>query len=230
MSVITLTGHLGSMGSIAVRVAQSMEFDLADRELMMEAAAALGWSEEDVEAFDERTSGLGGRLTRLLRGFIERAGRANVDPMMTSVGLEAVLGRTYGDTAGPEMQADEERYIDTLSELILAFAARGNIVIVGRGAQALLQDREDTLHIRVACPQAERIDRIVARDEMSLEDATARVKDSDQQREAWHAKYFEIDYREPYHYHLVVNSGRLSDPLAAQLIVEAARRREPRPG
>ncbi len=68
MSVITLTGHLGSMGTIAVRVAREMEFDLADRELMMEAAAALGWSEEDVEAFDERTSGLGGRLTQLLRG------------------------------------------------------------------------------------------------------------------------------------------------------------------
>lgn len=230
MSVITLTGHLGSMGTIAVRVAQALEFDLADRELMMEAASALGWSEEDVAAFDERTSGLGGRLTRLLRGFIERAGRANVDPMMTSVGLEALLGRTYGDTAGPEMQADDERYIETLTELIYAFAERGNIVIVGRGAQALLEDREDTLHVRVACPQEERIRRVSERDEMTMEDAAARVKDSDQQREAWHAKYFDLDYREPYHYHLVVNSGRLADSLAAELIVAASRRREPRPG
>ncbi len=230
MSVITLTGHLGSMGTIAVRVAREMEFDLADRELMMEAAAALGWSEEDVEAFDERTSGLGGRLTQLLRGFIERAGRANVDPMMTSVGLEVVLGRTYGDTAAPDMKADDERYIDTLSELIMAFAERGNIVIVGRGAQALLREREDTLHVRIACPQEERIRRIAERDAMALDDASDRVRDSDRQREAWHAKYFDIDYREPYHYHLVVNSGRLSDPLASELIVEAARRREPRPG
>lgn len=230
MSVITLTGHLGSMGSIAVRVARAMEFGLADRELMMEAAAALGWSEEDVEAFDERTSGLGGRLTRMLRGFIERAGRSNVDPMMTSVGLEAVLGRTYGDTAGPDMQADDERYIDTLSELIMAFAERGNIVIVGRGAQVLLADRADTLHVRVACPQDERIRRIAERDGMDLDTATRRVQESDRQREAWHTKYFGIDYREPYHYHLVVNSGRLSDELAADLIVEAARRRAPHPG
>ena len=119
-----------------------------------------------------------GGSTQLLRGFIERAGRANVDPMMTSVGLEVVLGRTYGDTAGPDMKADDERYIDTLSELIMAFAERGNIVIVGRGAQALLREREDTLHVRIACPQEERIRRIAERDAMALDDASDRVRDS----------------------------------------------------
>lgn len=230
MSVVTLTGHLGSMGAIAQLTARKLDYGLADRELMIEAANALGWSEEDVAAFDERTSGLGSRLTRLLRGFVERAGMSNVDPMMAAGGLETVLVRTYGDTASAEMRPDDQRYIEALKALIGEFAERGKVVIVGRGAQAMLADHDQTLHVRVVCPQEERIARIVRRDEMDAAAATKRVKDSDQQREAWHQKYFDIDYRSPYHYHLVVNSGRLTDENAAQLIVEAVHRRAPRPG
>jgi cytidylate kinase len=60
--------------------------------------------------------------------------------------------------------------------------------------------------------------------------ASKRVQDSDRQREAWHQKYFGIDYKSPYHYHLVVNSGRITDENAAQLIADAVHRRKPRPG
>ena len=39
-----------------------------------------------------------------------------------------------------------------------------------------------------------------------------------------------IDYRSPYLYHLVVNSGKLSDAIAADLIASLARKKSPRPG
>ncbi len=230
MAVVTLTGHLGSMGTIAVRVARELDYALADRELLTEAAAALGWPEDDVAAFDERTSGLGGRLTRMLRTFIERAGMASVDPMMSAGDLESVLGRTYGETAVPDMRPDDRRYIETLTSLIGELANRGSVVIVGRGAQALLADRTDTLHVRIACDQDERIKRIAERDAMTPEAAAARVRESDAQREAWHQKYFGIDYRSPYLYHLVVNSGKLSDAIAADLVASLARKKSPRPG
>jgi hypothetical protein len=230
MTVITLTGHLGSMGTIAVRVARDLDYALADRELLTEAAASLGWSEDDVAAFDERTAGLGGRLSRALRTFIERAGMTSVDPMMSPDMLESVLGRTYGEAAVPTMRPDDRQYIETLRSLITDLAERGSVVLVGRGAQALLAERPDAMHIRVACDQDERIRRIAERDGMSAADAAARVRDSDTQREAWHQKYFGIDYRSPYLYHLVVNSGKLSDALASELIVSLARQKSPRPG
>jgi cytidylate kinase len=230
MAVVTLTGHLGSMGTIAVRVARELDYALADRELLTEAAASLGWSEDEVAAFDERTSGLGGRLTRALRTFVERAGMTSVDPMMSPGTLEAMLGRTYGEAAVPDMRPGDRQYIETLRSVITGLAERGSVVIVGRGAQAMLGDRADALHVRVACDQAERIRRIADRDEMSTAEASARVRDSDTQREAWHQKYFGIDYRSPYLYHLVVNSGKLSDAIASELVVSLARKKSPRPG
>ena len=230
MPIVTLTGHLGSMGTIAVRVARELDYALADRELLTEAAAALGWSEDEVSAFDERTSGAGSRLTRVLRAFVERAGMTNVDPMMSPDALEAVLGRTYGETAVPDMRPDDLQYIDTIRSVIAELAQRGSVVIVGRGAQAVLADHPDVIHVRVACAQDERIRRLAERDQMSAEAAAERVRDSDTQREAWHRKYFDIDYRSPYLYHLVVNSGRLSDALAAELIVTLTQKKTPRPG
>jgi len=230
MSIVTLTGHLGSMGTIAVRVARELDYALADRELLTEAAAALGWPEDQVAAFDERTSGLGSRLTRLLRAFVERAGMTNVDPMMSPGALEAVLGRTYGETAVADMRPDDRQYIDTLRSVILELAERGSVVIVGRGAQALLAEHPNAVHVRVACDQDERIRRVAERDQMTAAAAAERVRDSDTQREAWHHKYFAIDYRSPYLYHLVVNSGKVSDALAAELIVALSRKKAPRAG
>src|SRR5207244_321674 len=156
-----------------------------------------------VAAFDERTSGLGGRLTRLLRAFVERAGMTNVDPLLSPGTLESVLGRTYGETAVPDMRPDDLQYLETLKSVILDLTGRGSVVIVGRGAQALLADHPDALHVRVVCDLDERIRRVAERDGMTIEDASARIKESDTQREAWHQKYFGIDYRSPYLYHVV---------------------------
>ena len=222
MAVVTLTGHLGSMGHVGQLVATTLGYDLVDRELVIEASKALGWTEEQVAAFDERTDGLGGRLTRLLRGFVERAGQTDLT-VMASGGMESVLSRTYADTGAPEMRPDDERYVETLKATMLVLADAGDIVIVGRGGQALLSDRADALHVRVVCDVDARMRRIAEREGESEEDARKRVEHSDGQREAWHHKYFDVDYRSPYLYHLVVNTGLLSDEDASALIVHAVR-------
>ena len=220
MATVTMTGHLGSMGEVAHLVAQQLDYDVVDRELLLGAAEALGRSAEEVEEFDERTAGQGGRLMRLLRGFVERAGQSDVG-MLAGGGMEAVLTRTYADAASPEMRADDERYIDALRSIMGELASRGNIVIVGRGGQAALAGRDDVLHVRVACALEERARRVGERDGQALGDALERVRRSDEQREAWHQKYFDIEYRAPYHYHMVVNTGLLADPQAADLVVRA---------
>lgn len=223
MGVITLTGHLGSMGDIARRCAWELGYDLMDRELALEAARSIGLDEAAVARLDERTGGLGGRLRSLLIDFLERSGQAGIDVALPGGEAESLLLRSYGEAAAAEMGPEDERYIAGLRALVLSLAERGGIVLVGRGAQAILAEHPGTLHVRVACAAEERVRRIAARDGMTADAARRRVEDSDAQREAWHRKYFGIDYRAPYHYHLVVNSGRLADEDAAALVVSAAR-------
>jgi cytidylate kinase len=218
MTIVTLTGHLGSMGTIDERVAEALGYALVDRELLVEAAQALGWTENEVRDFDERTRGQGGRLTRMLRSFLEHSPAAVSD----ADGL-SLLAATYAEMAAAGMQPRDRRYIDALTALMNQVAERDNAVIVGRGGQAILAGRPDAVHVRVVCDPEERARRIAERDSMTPEAARARIEDSDRQREAWHQKYFNTDYRSPYLYHLVVNSGWLSDEVASDLIVRLAR-------
>ncbi len=233
MSVVTVTGHLGSFASdIAARAARELDYAMADRELLIEGASALGWTEQQVEEFDVRTQGMGSRLVGRLRAFLEGSGAAEGDPELVqrAGGLEAIVGQTYGETGGAEMRHEDTLYIEALRALVRSFADRGSMVLVGRGSQAMLADRDETLHVRVVCPAEERVRRVAERYEMTEDAARERVERSDRNREQWHRKYFDIDYRSPYHYHLVVNSGRLSDDVAAHLVVQAVQDREPRPG
>lgn len=69
MAIVTMTWHLGSFArDIAARVAAELGYALTDRELMIEGAASLGWSEQQVEEWDTRTGGLRRRPARSRRG------------------------------------------------------------------------------------------------------------------------------------------------------------------
>lgn len=214
MGIVTLTGHLGSMGNVGTLVAQELGYRLIGREIVEEAARALGWTEEEARPFDENVGGVG----RWLSDFIERIGAQSV----TAGDVVGAYAVPYADAVST-VGASSDQYIDTLRNVLRAFADQGDVVLVGRGGQALFADRPDAVHIRVACPAPERARRIALRDGVDLATATATVEESDRQREAWHTKYFEIDYRSPYHYSLVVNTGQLDDVFAAHTIVEVAR-------
>lgn len=208
MTVIALTGHMGSIGNIGTMLARSLGYRLVDRDLVREAAAALGWSEAAVEEFDEKTGGLGRKMMEaLVRGMSGFAATESA----------TAFGTSYQEAVA---MPSSERYMETLRAMIESLADEGDVIIVGRGAQAILASHPDTVHVRVACPVEERARRVAVRTGIDVESALERVLSSDREREAWHKKYFGIDYRSPYHYSLVVNSGEMSEELATHLIEE----------
>ena len=213
MGIVTLTGDLGSMGDVGTLVAAQLGYRLVGREIVDEAARSLGWSQEQAEAFDERTGG----FRRWLSDLLER----NAAQAMGSDEIGA-YATTYG-VAVSAVGASSDRYLDALRTAMAAFANQDNVVLVGRGGQAMFADRPDAVHVRVVCPLEERIRRIARRDRTDLTMALTTVEESDRQREAWHRKYFGIDYRSPYHYSLAVNTGKLTDVLAAEVVVCIAR-------
>jgi cytidylate kinase len=215
MGIVTLTGHLGSMGDVGTLVAKELGYRLVGREIINEAAETLGWPVELAQNFDERTGGFG----RWFSDLLERVA-------VSSVNATEVMGMyamPYGDAVG-RAGVTSDQYMEALTAAMTAFADQGDVVLVGRGGQALFANRPDAVHIRVACPVEERARRIARRDNVEVAAAQATIEESDRQREAWHAKYLGIDYRSPYHYSLVVNTGRLNDESAAAIIADAVRR------
>ncbi len=235
MPVITVSGSLGgSAREVAQAVAQHLQLDYVDQEILVEAARELGVTVSAVEQHDERPSTIGERLAGVMRTLMERSAAAGAFDPMSGGGLELVLARSYGEAAElPEAgggQLDDERYLKTLTSVIRGVAARDNVVILGRGSQAILRDAEHALHVYVASPKQLRIDSLVQRDGLSQHDAERRIKQSDHNRQAFHRRYFKADAEDPGLYDLVINGGRIGVAHAVELIALAVAQKTPRPG
>jgi cytidylate kinase len=170
--IITVSGQLGSGArEIAQAVAADLELDYVDQEILVEAARELGVSVSDVASRDERPSSMGERLAGVMRSLMERSATAGAADPMNGGGLELVLARTYGEAAElPEAEPgafNDENYLRTLTSVIRGVAARGNVVILGRGSQAILRDEPEALHVYVALSRDERIALLVEREGMA---------------------------------------------------------------
>ncbi len=114
------------------------------------------------------------------------------------------------------------------ARLLLTVAARGEAVVVGRGAGFLLPT-ETTLHVRVVAPAEERVRYYGQRHLLSPEQAAGEVAARDGRRAKFLADTFLRDPADPTGYDLVLNSGRLGVDSAARLVAEAVRLRQLRP-
>jgi cytidylate kinase len=237
MPVITVSGGLASGArDVAQAVARELALDYVDQEILVEAARELGVSVAAVEDRDERATSRGERIAQVLRTIMERSALAGTgDPISGGgAGLDIVLARTYGEAAelppAGVGQLDEQRYIATLTSVIKGIAARGNVVILGRGSQAILQHEPETLHVWVAAPLEHRIRHLVEREGMKPGDAEHRIKQSDAARNAFHQRYFKVDANSPALYDMGLNHARIRTDVAARMIAIAARELAPRPG
>lgn len=235
MSVITVSGGLASGArEIARAVAAEMQLGYVDREIIVEAARQLGVRVSDVESRDERKSTIGERLASVMRTLMERSAAAGAADPLGGGGLEMVLARTYGEaTQLPEAGSgtlDDDRYIRTLTDVIEGLAARGNVVILGRGSQVILRDLPGALHVWVAAPLEYRVATLAARDGIPAQDAERRIKQSDESRRAFHSHFFKVEIDSPALYDLGINAARITAPAAARMIAIAAADRLPRDG
>ncbi len=115
------------------------------------------------------------------------------------------------------------RYLDVLRRLMVELAARGDVLLVGRGGGRFLRDHPRAFHVRVVAPEVERVRRIM--EHRWLREAPARqlIAESDSRRRRFYADSFGADWSDPLEYHLTVNTARLG-PAAVDLVALAAGR------
>lgn len=201
MPVITVSRMYGSGGSeIAERVAHALGWHFLDNELVDAVAARLGMTAEEVAAHEERVPSMVQRLALAL-----------------AHGSPEIL-------PPPDMETSEERLIDTTRRVIEEAVQSGPAVVVGRGAQSLLADREDALHVFCYAPHSALRRFAMEKFDLSAEEAERRVTEINRQREQYVKRHFQRNWHAPESYHLCLNTSWLGFDEAAQIIVETARR------
>lgn len=114
--------------------------------------------------------------------------------------------------------------ISMLNEILEALAHRGNVVIMGRGSFAILNDYEDVLTVRIQAPFSVRVDRVMEREGLSDRAiAEAQVRENDRIQSRFVQMFYAKRWDQETHFNLVVDTGSLSSEMAVNWIIEGAR-------
>ena len=151
---------------------------------------------------------------------IEEIARRMEVPIEEAKALDELSPSVIQDWVLPlreEHYAPLEAYLDHLAKLVAAIDQAGESIIVGRGANFLL-DRRRTLAVRVLAPPRVRAQRLAERLGVSVRTARRAARDLDRRRRRFVRTMYRADATDPHHYDLVLDSASLGTAIAAEVI------------
>jgi len=216
MTTITISRQYASGAEgIAARVAKTLGYTIFDKTMMAEAAAELGLTEGEIVDFRETDQRSRGLIDRLL-------GRE-----LTIAHINTWQEDISGVRTPVVVRISDLQAVAMMQGVADAAYRRGNVIIVGRGGQAILRGRPDVLHVRIEAPLEHRIQRLMDRDSLTPVQAELEIEDHDRAMRDYVKRYHDLDPGDPMHYHLLINTGQLDLASAAEVIALAAQQMQP---
>jgi cytidylate kinase len=220
MAVITISRQFASGGDeIAARICEILGYTYFDKQLMIKVAGEVGLSASEIVDFSEET--------HEVRSFLSRLFRAGPDHIARVVSYEH--NETTGTDILTERKLDAVECIELVRSTVIAAYKHDNIVIVGRGGQAILQHKPHTLHIRITAPPMERIKYLQHKGMTGIADIKQRIAEQDRVTIDYLSRFHGITWDDPLLYHLVINTGKMEIETAAQTIAALVHQIEPTP-
>ncbi len=212
MPVITISREFGSGATqVAQHLCDVLGYSYFDKNLMAQVAGEMDVSQDNVVDFSEDTYRMRSFFERLLgrRRLQIEAPAAKVS--RTETAPSALTVETLSEAAG----------IKLVRDTIVAAYERDNVVIVGRGGQAVLRDKPGVLHVRMIAPLGARAMRVKERMGITLSEATDLCRSKDQSALAYLERFYQIDWDNPLLYHMIINTGKWETEDVAQVIIGA---------
>lgn len=111
-----------------------------------------------------------------------------------------------------------------LNETMEALAYRGNVVIMGRGGFASLNEYADVLNVRTQAPFSTRVQRVMAAEKIAtILQAEERVHADDRARKKFVKMFYNKEWNEETYFNLVIDTSTVSIDMAINWIIEATR-------
>ena len=197
MAVITISRQYGAGGkTLGKMIADQLGYEFADSDIVAKVAEMANVSTHWVETVENEA---GGKLSR----FITR--------MVSKPLVDRIL-------KGERGYIDEEIYLDYLVLIVSQVADEGDVVVLGRGSQYILNDHPDAFHVLMLDEFDNRVRFMKEHYELSDREATKVVRGEDKRRKSLYQKLGKTDYDDPFLYHLVLNMGRVSLEEAAEMV------------
>lgn len=203
MAVITISRQFGAGGkTLGKTVADELGYTFADSDIIQRVAKEANVSTNWVEAFEKEA---GSRLSRL------------ISSMVSQRWVDKILADERG-------YLDEKIYLDYLVLIIAQFADEGDVVILGRGSQYILNDHPDAYHVLLVDDFEHRVKFMKDNYDLSLKKAEKVVASEDRRRANLYSKLGKTDYDNPSLYNLVINMSKFDLESAKNLIIDLVKK------
>ena len=197
MAVITISRQYGAGGAtLGKMIAEELGYEFADSEIITRVAEMANVSTHWVETVENEA---GGKLSRFISKMVSKP----------------LVDRILKDERG---YIDEKIYLDYLVLIIAQIADEGDVVILGRGSQYILDDHPDACHILMINEFENRVRFLKKHYALSDSRAQRVVKTEDKRRKALYQKLGKTDYDDPFLYHMVLNMSKLGLEEAKKMV------------
>jgi shikimate kinase len=197
IKILTIEREYGSGGGeIAQRLAKQLDWKLWDQLLTEEIARLAECPKAVVELREERTDPL---HYRLFKSFL----RGSYEGSLNAHKLKLV---------------DSECILKFTESVVQQAAKTGNSVIVGRGAQHFLRNRQDTVRVFLYAPREDKVRRLLARGKSKTE-AEQLVDTVDRERADFIQRYFHVEWPDRAVYHSMINTA-IGDEAVVRMILD----------
>ncbi len=197
MAVITISRQYGAGGkTLGKMVAAELGYEFADSEIIAKVAEMANVSTHWVETVENEA---GGKLSRFVSRMVSR-------PLVDKI------------LKGERGYIDETIYLDYLVLIIAQIADEGDVVILGRGSQYILDDHPEAFHILMIDEFENRVRFMQKNYDLSQSRATRLIRGEDKRRKTLYQKLGKTDYDDPFLYHLVLNMSKVTLEEAKQMV------------
>ena len=194
--IITIEREYGcGAAGIARELAARLGWKLWDQLLTQEIARFAHCDQSEVKRREERRDPL---YYRLLKSF--------------------TLGSYEGNSSvHPVETLDADSIVKTSKRVVEEAAAHGDCIIVGRGSQHFLRDRDDTLRLFLYGSREDKIRRLISEGQDEA-DAQMLIDTVDRERAAFIRNYFHADWPNRSLYHAMVNTDAGSETVIQAIL------------
>ena len=196
-NIITISRQFGSGGrTVGRQLAERLNIPFYDRELVKQVAEETG--------FDTK--------------FIEENGEFSPSKSIFSFAVSQGV---------PCMQngLSVSDFIFCMQRQVILKLAEKPCVIVGRGADYILRDRDDVFDVFIHASMENRADRIVRLYGESEKKPEQRLADKDKKRKIYYKHYTDREWGQSNYYHISLDASYLGELTCVDIITSAARRK-----
>ena len=228
MSIITISRQFGTSGElVAKRVADRLGYKFIDKEIIHYISVLSGEDEETVSSYDEeKHSNLKATISKFfdLNVFKDMFGdKKEKEEFYEYIDPKDEL---FSDVNTTYTGFDSGSFKRIIEKIAMYLRNEGNVVMLGRGGQCLLQNYENAFHIRIYAPFEKRVKLLMEVEGISEKAAIEKVKEIDKRKASFIEHYFKKDIDDKHLYHMMINIEKYCIDEIVEIIVAAVNIKE----